>query len=408
MLHQDLKTTMFEQIPATKPDAILGLTEAFLGDPRPERVNLTVGVYVDETGRTPILQCVKVAEARLLETEETKTYLNIAGNPRYGRLVRELILGPAHPLLGSGRVVSLQTPGGTGALRVAADFLAQHYPQSSVWVSDPTWANHPAIFAAAGVNTQTYPYFDSATQDVALNAMLETMAQMPAGDFIVLHGCCHNPTGADPSGAAWIEIAEMCRAQALLPIVDLAYQGFGNGLEPDAAGLRTLTDHLDELLICNSFSKTFGLYRERTGSLSVIAAEAAAATRALEAIKICVRRNYSNPPSHGAAVVTTILDDAQLRADWHAELDAMSASIRRTRRVFADALAAAGWPAAVDFLRQQVGMFSLLGLPPESIDRLREEYSVYLVRNGRINLAGIQPSNMDYVVSSLLKVKADQ
>jgi aspartate/tyrosine/aromatic aminotransferase len=395
---------MFEQIPASTPDAILGLNEVFLADPRPERVNLTVGVYVDQSGHTPILRSVKQAEQRLLETEQTKTYLNIAGDAEYGRLVRELLLGESHPLIRDRRVVSLQTPGGTGALRVTADFVAKHYPQANVWVSDPTWANHAAIFAAAGVPSKMYPYYDHRSHEVALQAMLDGLSQAPAGDFVILHGCCHNPTGADPNAEGWQQIAELCQTRSLLPIVDLAYQGFGHGMEEDVQGLKTLTEHLPEIIVCSSFSKSFGLYRERTGALCAIAGNAATAQTLLDAIKICVRRNYSNPPSHGAAIVATILGEPRLRAEWQRELSEMRANIQQKRLELANALTAASWREDVDFLRSQIGMFSLIGLPPEAIDKLREDYAVYLVRNGRLNMAGIQHSNLDYVVNSLLKV----
>ncbi len=395
---------MFEKIPPTTPDAILGLNEAFLADKRSERVNLTIGAFIDSTGNTPVLQTVKQAEERLWKTETTKSYLNIAGRPDYNQLVLELILGDSPTPLAEGRAVALQAPGGTGALRVAADLIARHFPKSEVWVSDPTWGNHPAIFTTAGVLTHTYSYYDAETQQIALPAMLDSLSRAPAGDFVILHGCCHNPTGADPTESDWEQIAKLCKSFGLIPIIDFAYQGFGNGLALDAIGLQTLLRYVDEAFLCVSFSKNFGLYRERTGALCFVAKTAQDAQRTLEAAKICVRRNYSNPPSHGAAIVATILGDTALRQAWETELQMMANSIRESRHNLAVALADAKWPFDVEPLRHHSGMFSLLGIPTESIDRLREKYGVYLVRNGRVNMAGIQPSTLPYVVESLMKV----
>ncbi len=384
---------LFAKVQPAPPDAILGLTEAFKADPRPEKVNLGVGVYKDADGSTPVLQCVKQAERRILDAETQKSYLPIDGDPEYDRLVRQMAFGDNHPALAAQRVVTAQTPGGTGALRVAGDYLKQQHPDITLHLSDPTWANHKQVFAAAGVQLDTYAYFDPDALKVDIDAMLAALGKVPAGDAVLLHGCCHNPSGADPTDDQWRQIARVLADRGLVAVVDLAYQGFGDGLEADVSGLRILAETLDEMLVCTSYSKNFSLYNERVGSLSVVAADADTAAAVLSHVKKAIRANYSNPPAHGGAIVRTILSDADLTALWKQELAAMRDRINRMRSLFAQTLKQVGgpdWP----FIERQRGMFSLTPLTPEQVDRLKDQFAVYMVRSGRINVAGMTESNV--------------
>jgi aspartate/tyrosine/aromatic aminotransferase len=385
-------------------DPILGLTEAFNKDPNPDKINLGVGVYQDANGTTPILDCVKQAEAVLVNQEKSKSYLGIAGIPEFGRDVQTLLFGAEHPIVSSQRARTLQAPGGTGALRVALDFTHVTYPDARIWLSTPTWANHPAICAAAAVDTDSYPYFDSATNSLDHAGMMQRLAEIPAGDVILLHACCHNPSGIDPTIDQWREIGDVASQRGLLPLVDFAYQGFGDGLEQDAAGLLELCKRCDELLIASSFSKNFGLYRERTGALTVIGKSAEQAERVLSHLKRCVRANYSNPPAHGAAIVTTVLADPSLRRQWEGELSDMRQRISGMRELFVEHIAAQGVDRDFSFIQRQRGMFSFSGLTAEQVDRLREEHSIYIVRSGRINVAGITPQNVERLCAAVAGV----
>ena len=395
---------MFEQFAPAPPDAILGLTEAFKKDPNPKKVNLGVGIYKDAQGRTPILVSVKRAEERILQEENTKNYLSIDGSPEYGAAVQELLFGADHEIIRSNRSITAQAPGGTGALRVAADFIATMFPGARVWLSDPTWPNHPSVFKAAGLTTAVYPYFDAANNGVAFAAMLAAIKQIPASDVVLLHGCCHNPTGADLSLAQWQEVAAVVAERKLLPLVDCAYQGFGDGLDDDAAGLRALCTQVDELLIASSFSKNFGLYNERVGALTLVARNADAAEKALGHIKIAIRANYSNPPAHGAAVVTTVLRDPALRAQWEAEVTEMRERINTMRHLFVETLNEKGVTRDFSFIANQRGMFSFSGLTPEHVKALREKHGVYIVGSGRISVAGMTEGNMDYLCTAIADV----
>ena len=395
---------MFEQFTPAPPDAILGLTEAFKKDPNPKKVNLGVGIYKDAQGRTPILASVKRAEERILQEENTKNYLSIDGSPEYGAAVQELLFGADHEIIRSNRSITAQAPGGTGALRVAADFIATMFPGARVWLSDPTWPNHPSVFKAAGLTTAVYPYFDAANNGVAFAAMLAAIKQIPASDVVLLHGCCHNPTGADLSLAQWQEVAAVVAERKLLPLVDFAYQGFGDGLDDDAAGLRALCTQVDELLIASSFSKNFGLYNERVGALTLVARNADAAEKALGHIKIAIRANYSNPPAHGAAVVTTVLRDPALRAQWEAEVTEMRERINTMRHLFVETLNEKGVTRDFSFIANQRGMFSFSGLTPEHVKALREKHGVYIVGSGRISVAGMTEGNMDYLCTAIADV----
>jgi len=396
---------MFEALDMAPPDAILGLAEAFKKDPNPRKINLSVGVYQDATGQTPILKCVKEAERCLLEQETSKGYLGIDGLPEFGRLGRELLFGRGHEVLTSGRAVSVQTPGGTGALRVAADFLKQKLPAARVWCSQPTWANHPKIFESADREVATYAYLDAAGTDLDFQAMLQALRQIPAGDVVLLHGCCHNPSGIDPSAAQWRQIADVLHQRKLLPLIDFAYQGFGDGIDEDAVGLRTIVQPGTEALVCSSYSKNFGLYSERVGSLTLIAGSAAAAQAALSHAKVCVRTNYSNPPQHGAAIVATVLASPDLRALWESELTEMRDRIHAMRALFVQTMKQKAPQRDFAFIAQQRGMFSFTGLTAMQVDELKTKHALYIVSGGgRINVAGMTETNMGPLTDAIAAV----
>lgn len=395
---------MFQQVQTAPPDSILGLNEAFRNDPNPEKINLSVGVYKDENGITPVLKCVKQAEKRLLETENSKSYLPIDGRPGYTKSVRELLFGADHEVLTAKRAVTVQTPGGTGALRVAGDFLADSFPGRTLWHSQPTWPNHPNIFTAAGIPLKTYPYFDKATNGLAFAGMMEALKQAPKGDIVLLHGCCHNPTGIDPTPQQWKEIGDLIQENELLPLLDFAYQGFGDGLSEDAAGLREIARPGQEMLICSSFSKNFGLYNERVGAMTAVAGHEAEAVAVLSQLKKVIRSNYSNPPTHGAAVVETVLGDAELNAMWEEELAHMRDRINGIRKLFVDKISACGIDQDFSFIQKQKGMFSFSGLNQMQVDQLRNEMSIYIVGSGRINVAGISETNVDRLCEGIKKV----
>lgn len=396
---------MFESIPLAPPDAILGLGEAFKKDPNPNKINLSVGVYKDAAGNTPVLASVKEAESRLLSGEKSKTYLAIEGLPDYGRRVQELLFGGEHEIVTSGRSATAQSPGGTGALRVAADFLRKHFPTGRVWCSKPTWANHQAIFTAAGLGVEQYAYIDATGRALDFAAMLANLEQAQSGDVILLHACCHNPTGIDPTPAQWKQIADVVQSRKLLPLVDFAYQGFGDGLQEDAVGLRELARPGQELLICSSFSKNFGLYSERVGALTVVAPNADAAEKSLSQVRTAIRVNYSNPPQHGAAIVATILNDAALRQQWEAELAAMRKRIHQMRILFVDSMKQRCPDRDFSFIADQKGMFSFSGLTPVQVDELRNKFSIYVVSaGGRINVAGMTEANMPVLCDAIASV----
>lgn len=395
---------MFESLALAPADPILGLNEAFAKDPNPEKINLGVGVYQDATGNTPILSSVKEAERRLVAGETSKGYLAIPGSPQYGQQVARLVFGDDHPAVAEGRVVTAHTPGGTGGLRVAADFIKQNLPSAKVWLSEPTWPNHPSVFRAAGIETATYPYFDAATNGLAFDRMLAAVGEIPQGDVLLLHGCCHNPTGVDPTVDEWSAIADVVAKRGLLPLVDFAYQGFGTGLAEDAAGVRTLLRPGMDMLVVSSFSKNFGLYNERAGALSLVASTPQAAQAAFSQVKVCIRANYSNPPCHGAAIVSTILADAELRAQWEQELTAMRDRINAMRERFVDTLAAKGIDRDFSFIARQRGMFSFSGLAREQVERLKTDFSIYAVGSGRINVAGMTDANMDRLCTAIAAV----
>jgi len=393
---------MFETISQAPPDAILGLTEAFNADPSPQKISLAVGVYKDASGQTPVLACVKAAERKLIESEKTKTYLGIEGLPDYRHHVRDLLFGDT---IENERVAVVQTPGGTGGVRVAADFIASQMHGPRVWVSNPTWENHTNIFTAAGLTSEVYRYLDASRTGLDFNAMIDDLSDKTRpGDVVLLHACCHNPTGVDPTAEQWETIAKLMAEKKLLPLVDFAYQGFGLGIEEDAAGLRMVLKHCDELLVANSFSKNFGLYSERVGAAVIVARDAKTATAGLSQLKRVVRSNYSNPPRHGAAVVATVLDDPNLRTMWHGELTEMRTRISQMRLALVEALKSGGSKRDFAFLLDQCGMFSYTGLSPMQADELRSKEHVYILNSGRINVAGITPTNLPALTQSLLRV----
>jgi len=395
---------MFETIKPAPPDAILGLTEAFQKDPNPRKINLGVGVYKDGSGQTPVLASVKEAEKRLLSSEATKSYLPIDGLAAYATACQELAFGGDHPIVREARAATVQTPGGTGALRVAADFVRRIWPQATVWLSDPTWPNHPNVFGSAALNVASYPYFDAAGNRVAFDSMMAALEEIPAGDVLLVHGCCHNPTGADLSFEQWQAVAALCARRGILPLLDFAYQGFGNGLEEDAIGVRIVADHCDEFLVAGSFSKNFGLYNERVGALTLVAAGGAAAAAAQSHLKICVRTNYSNPPAHGGQIVAAILGDRELRQTWEVELAEMRNRINAMRHLFVETLDEQGVARDFSFIAQQRGMFSFSGLTPAQVQALRERHSIYVVGSGRINVAGMTEANMGYLCAAVADV----
>lgn len=390
---------MFETLATAPPDPILGLTDAFAQDPRPDKINLTIGVYRDESGLTPILDSVKRAEQRLLSSEKSKGYLGIDGLPEFRKLAGELTLGE---WVEPERVSVCQTPGGTGALRVAADFLAKQAPQARVWCSTPTWPNHISIFGSAGFETKAYPYLSGDRKSLDFAAMLELLEREGrAGDVMLLHACCHNPTGIDPTAEQWSGLAELTAQRGMLPLIDFAYHGFGDGLDEDRQAIAEISKHHAEFLICSSYSKNFGLYSERVGALLAVCPDEIIAQRVASNIKVSVRSNYSNPPRHGGAIVAEILGDAELREQWLAELAQMRGRIHSVRSQFVEAMKQSGCDVDFSFLLGQRGMFSYSGLTPMQVDWLRSQKGIYMVGSGRINVAGITNSNLAALTSAI-------
>jgi aspartate/tyrosine/aromatic aminotransferase len=398
---------MFEKLEMAPPDPILGITEAFKKDPNPNKINLSIGVYCDENGKTPVLHSVKKAEERILAGEKTKNYVNPnSGTAEYCAAVQALLFGAGHEAVASKRCVTAHTPGGTGALRVAGDFLKFLKPDAKVWLSEPTWPNHASIFQAAGVATAAYPYYDAAGKKLDFGPMLDALKKVPAGDFVLLHACCHNPTGMDPTVDEWKAVADVASAQGWVPLFDFAYQGLAEGLAEDARGLAPFVASGREMYICSSFSKNFGLYNERVGALTLVADSEPSAQKALSHLKRVIRTNYSNPPAHGSNIVTTILNDAALRSEWDGEVKAMRDRIAGMRKLFVDTLKAKGVARDFSFLIKQKGMFSFSGLTKAHVDALKEKYAIYIVGSGRINVAGMTPGNMNALcdaISSVLK-----
>ncbi|UOO75828.1 aspartate/tyrosine/aromatic aminotransferase [Neisseria sp. Dent CA1/247] len=394
----------FDKIEAAPADPILGLGEAFKAETRENKVNLGIGVYKDAQGQTPIVKAVKEAEKRLLETENTKNYLTIDGVAEYNAQTQKLLFGADSEIVTSKRTKTAQSLGGTGALRVAAEFIKRQTGAKNVWISTPTWPNHNAIFKAAGINIRDYRYYDKNTHGLDWNGLIEDLSQAEEGDVVLLHGCCHNPTGIDPTPEQWETLAKMSAEKGWLPLFDFAYQGFANGLEEDAYGLRAFAKLNKELLVASSYSKNFGMYNERVGAFTLVAADEEAANRAFSQVKTIIRTLYSNPASHGGSTVALVLKDEALKAQWIAELDEMRGRIKEMRQKFVDLLKEYGAEQDFSFIVKQNGMFSFSGLSPEQVDRLKDEFAIYAVRSGRINVAGITEDNIRYLCESIVKV----
>ena len=395
---------MFETLEMAPADPILGLTAAYNEDTRPDRINLGVGVYKDGEGNTPVFNSVKKAEARILDGQTTKDYLPISGGPEYAAAVQALLFGPEHEIVTGKRAATVHAPGGTGGLRVAGDFIHKLYPQARIWLSDPTWANHPNIYNHAGVAVETYPYFKKETNDLDFDTMRDALKSVPRGDVVLLHGCCHNPTGIDPTPGQWEEIADVAGARGWIPLVDFAYHGLGDGIEQDRRGLMAFCRSDIELMVSSSFSKNFGLYNERVGALTLVASSPEAASALMSQVMICIRANYSNPPAHGASIVTEVLNDSGLRLQWEGEVAEMRNRINRMRALFVDTLERKGVRRDFSFIARQRGMFSFSGLDSRQVDALREEFAIYMVGSGRINVAGITEANVDYLCESISAV----
>jgi aspartate aminotransferase len=397
---------MFESISPAPADAILGLTDAFKADPNPAKINLGVGVYKDASGLTPILSSVKKAEARLLAKETTKAYLPISGSPAYAAGVQALLLGEGHGFIQEGKIETAHTPGGTGGLRVGADFLHKFKPDAAVWVSNPTWANHQSVFQAAGFACKEYAYYDQQNQNLDFDAFLEALSLIPSEDIVLLHVCCHNPTGIDPTPDQWAKIADVAEVAGWFPFFDFAYQGFGTSIEADRYPLTLFADKGVEFVVAASFSKNFGLYNERTGSFSLIGTDRDSAAAAFSHVKTTIRSNYSNPSRHGGAIVEEILADPELYAEWIAELDEMRDRIKTLRTQLVAGLQARGIQKDFSFIQTQNGMFSFSGLSPEQVKILKEKYSIYMVGSGRINVAGLNEKNLNPLCDAIAEVMA--
>jgi aromatic-amino-acid transaminase len=402
-MNSTASASLFGAIDMAPRDPILGITEAFNADTNPGKINLGVGVYYDDNGKVPLLACVQKAEAKLMEQQSPRTYLPIEGLAAYDKAVQELVFGADSPIIQEKRAVTVQALGGTGALKIGADFLKRFAPNSEVFISDPSWENHRALFESAGFVVNNYTYYDPATHGVNFEGMLASLNSMPAGSIVVLHACCHNPTGADLTSDQWGQVIDTVTTNGLVPFLDMAYQGFGAGIAEDGAVVRRFADAGGALLVSNSFSKSFSLYGERVGALSVVASSAEEAARLLSQLKRVVRTNYSNPPTHGGKVVATVLSTPELRQTWEDELAGMRVRIKEMRDTLVRKLAEQAPGKDFAFVREQVGMFSYSGLTKDQVGMLRAE-SIYAVDTGRICVAALNSKNIDRVVDAIAKV----
>ena len=398
-----LPTSLFGALEMAPRDPILGVTEAFVADPNPKKVNLGVGVYNDDTGKLPLLECVKRVEQELTRKNMSRGYLPIDGIAAYDKASQAMVFGSDSELIKSGRIVTLQALGGTGALKVGADFLRRLLPDASAWISDPSWENHRALFEMAGFKVNNYKYYDAATRGLDFAGLIASIDAMPEGDVIVLHACCHNPTGVDPTEAQWTTIIERVRARNLVPMLDLAYQGFGDGIDADAAVVRRFAKTPGPFLVASSYSKSFSLYGERCGALSIVAGDAQEAMRVLSQVKRTARTNYSSPPTHGGQIVATVLASPELRALWEGELAEMRDRIRAMRRELVEQLKKRT-NADFSFVMRQRGMFSYSGLSKEAVQMLRSKYSIYVIDTGRICVAALNTRNIEYVADAIADV----
>ena len=396
---------MFEHLEPYAGDPILGLNDAFQKDPRADKVNLSIGIYFDDAGRIPVLDCVRQAEAQMLATSGPKPYLPIEGSAAARAAVQGLLFGAAHEALRSGRVATIQTVGSSGGLRVGADFIKHWLPGSALWVSDPTWDNHRAMFEGAGIAVHSYPYYDAATGGLQFDAMLATLRTLPPRSVVLLHACCHNPTGVDLSPAQWDALIPVLRDRELLPYLDMAYQGYGDGIDEDAFAVRAMAASSLSFFIANSFSKSMSVYGERCGALSVVCNSAAEADLVLGQLKATVRRNYSSPGMHAAGIVAGVLGTPALRAAWEADVAAMRGRIQAMRQRLHAALKTLQPARDASYLLSQRGMFSYTGLTAAQVERLRHEFGVYLVRSGRMCVAGLNSSNVDRTAAAMAAVR---
>ncbi len=399
-----MSASLFAAVEMAPRDPILGLIEQFNADPNPAKVNLGVGVYLDDQGKLPVLRCVAAAEQQLLAAPKPKNYLPIDGIAAYDKAVQGLVFGAESEAITSGRVATIQALGGTGGLKVGADFLKHVQPGAQVLISDPSWENHRALFTQAGFAVGTYPYYDAATRGIRFDAMLAALQAAAPGTIVVLHACCHNPTGCDLTPAQWHKVAQVCEAGALVPFLDLAYQGFGEGIAEDGAAVQCFVARGAAFFVATSFSKSFSLYGERVGALSVVCRSAEEAARVLSQLKIVIRTNYSNPPTFGAQIVATVLGTPALRTMWEEELAAMRERIRAMRRALVERLRAAGVAGDLDYITRQKGMFSYSGLSKAQMHRLRSEFGIYGLDSGRICVAAINSRNIDAVAKALAQM----
>jgi len=403
-----MSSSLLASVEMAPRDPILGVTEAFNVDPNPNKVNLGQGVYVDDTGKVPVLECVRRAEALLAEGARPRNYLPIDGLAAYDAATRELLLGSTHSALRENRVVSVQTLGGTGALKVGADLLRRIDRSAEVWISDPSWENHRALFEYAGFKVNTYPYYDAKTRGCNFPAMLDAINRLAAGSIVVLHACCHNPTGVDLAAEQWEHVIGAVGARGLIPFLDIAYQGFGDGLDADAHAVRRFAQACPAVFVAGSFSKSLSLYGERVGALHVVTESSDEAARVLSQLKRVIRTNYSNPPTHGGQVSTMVLTDPQLRALWERELGEMRERIKLMRRQLVEKVRALRADFDLSYITEQRGMFSYSGLTADQVRRLREGYSIYAIDSGRICVAALSTRNIDYVARAVAQVLVDR
>lgn len=395
---------MFEYLNAIPPDPILGLIAAHAADPNPNKIDLGIGVYRDESGNTPMLDCVVKAERILLDSQTTKTYLGPPGVAGFNQAIGELILGKDNEVFKQGRVRTVQTPGGTGALRVAADLMKVARPESEIWASDPTWANHLALFPGAGMKMHSYPYFDAENSSLRFDEMIAALQKRGPGDAVLFHACCHNPCGVSPDPAQWQVIADIAGERGFTPVIDIAYMGFERGVEEDCLAIRLFAENCPEVIFASSCSKNFAMYRERAGAITIIARDAEKAAAVESVIHNVTRKNYSMPPAHGPAVIDIILHSDELKAQWLEEVAVMRNRINGLRKTLAEKIAARGIQRDFSFIQRQTGMFSFMGLSVEQVQRLRDEFAIYTVNSSRVNVASFNDGNMAYFIDALATV----
>jgi aromatic-amino-acid transaminase len=399
-----MSSSLFARVEMAPTDPILGVTEAYNNDPNPKKVNLGVGVYTDDDGKVPVLQCVRRTEQQMAERAMPRNYLPIDGLKTYDRAVQEVLFGADSEIIKSGRVVTVQTLGGTGGLKIGADLLRRVNPTADVWISDPSWENHRAIFEYAGYRVNTYPYYDAETHGLKFDAMIDAFENMPSGAVVLLHACCHNPTGVDLKDAQWDRVIDVVNRRGLVPFLDIAYQGFADGLDADASAVRRFSAACPTVVVSSSFSKSLSLYGERVGAFSVITQDSEEASRVLSQVKRVIRTNYSSPPTHGSQAVATVLTTPELRTLWESELGQMRDRIKTMRRQFVDKIRAQRADFDFSFVVEQRGMFSYSGLNRDQVRRLRDEYSIYTIDSGRICVAALSSKNIDYVTNAVASV----